>query len=76
MEVMRLGDNLIDIDGLKVYNPEGDTNWYACNKKRIGTIRLQALYLYLHYEEKDREKRFYKYVDDTVNKLIYNQNED
>lgn len=70
MEVVRLGDNLIDIGGLKVYNPEDDKHWYACNKKRIGTIRLQALYLYLHHEEKARAKRFYKYVDNVINKLI------
>jgi hypothetical protein len=72
MEVFRIGDNLINIDGLNVYNPKGDTNWYSFNNKRIGTIRLQALYLYLHYEEKDRKKRFYKYVEDIIDKLIYN----
>ena len=73
MDVLRLADNMIDVDGLKVYQPKDDKHWYACNKKRIGTIRLQALYLYLHHEEKARAKRFYNYVDNVITKLIYNE---
>ena len=73
MDVIRLADNLIDVDGLKVYQPKDDKHWYACNKKRIGTIRLQALYLYLHNEDKERQKRFNAYVDRVINKLIYNE---
>jgi hypothetical protein len=70
--VFRLADNMISVDGLTVYQPRNDSNWYACNKKLIGTIRLQALYLFLHNEEKSRLKRFEDYVDKIINKLIYN----
>jgi len=72
MDVLRVGDNLIVVDGLSVYQPKGDSNWFACNNKRIGTIRLQALYLYLHNEDNARRKRFNTYVDKVINKLIYN----
>jgi hypothetical protein len=73
--VFRLADDMLSIDGLMVYQPKNDVNWFACNKKRIGTIRLQALYLFLLNEEKDRRKRFEIYVDKIINNLIYNNNE-
>jgi len=70
--VIQLADDLIDIDGLKVYRKKGDTNWFACNGKRIGSIRMQKLYLYLYNKEKVEIKRFDKYVDNLIDKLIYN----
>jgi len=72
IEVFRLADNLIDIDGLKVYNPKNDLNWYACNQTRIGTYRLQALYLFLNDEENIFINKFNNYVDEVLNELIYN----
>jgi len=70
--VIRLGNDLLSVDGLTVYRPKNDVNWFACNRKRIGTIRLQALYLFLLEEDKERRKRFEFYVDKIINKLIYN----
>jgi hypothetical protein len=72
MEVYRLGDNLINVDGLNVYQPKRCEYWFAFNKKKIGTLRLQALYLYLHEEEKAQIQRFNKYVENIIDKLIYN----
>jgi hypothetical protein len=72
MDVLRIGNDLIQVDGLMVYKPKGESSWFACNNKRIGTIRLQALYLYLHSEDKARQKRFNTYVDKVINKLIDN----
>lgn len=70
--VTRFGEDLIDVDGLAVYQPKGDSNWYACNGKRIGTVRLQALYLFLLKEEKFFINKFNNYVDEILNELIYN----
>lgn len=70
--VFRLADDMISVNGLAVYQPKNENNWFACNQKRIGTIRLQALYLFLHKEEEFYLKHFEAYVDKIINKLIYN----
>jgi hypothetical protein len=75
MEVFRIGDNIIDVDGLKVYKPNGSEFWFSFTKNPIGTIRLQALYLYLYQEERDEEKRFNVYLKNTIKKLIYKKDE-
>ena len=70
--VSRLTRNLLSIDGLMVFKKTNSDYWVACNKKMIGSIRLQALYLFLEKEENQRRARFEIYVDKLINKLIYN----
>ena len=70
--VSRLTKNIISIDGLKVFKKKDTDFWLACNRQMIGSIRLQALYLFLEKEDRARRKRFEFYVDETINELIYN----
>jgi hypothetical protein len=72
MDVFRIGDDMICVDGLMVHNPEGSDHWFSCNNKLIGSVRLQALYLYLHNEEKSRMRRFHVYCNNIIKELIYN----
>lgn len=70
--VIKLNENALMVDGLAVYKPKNDKNWYACNGKIIGTIRLQALYLFLLKDEKECINQFNNYVDSILAELIYN----
>ena len=71
--VSRVTKRMLDIDGLKVKIHKPSGFYVAVNDELIGTIRLQALYLFLEKEDKMRRKRFELYVDNLINKLIYNE---
>ena len=63
--IHRIGDNLIDLDGLMVQE-RSDKNWLAVNGEKIGIIRLQKLYLFL-----DKERLFWiKNVFDKMRNLL------
>jgi len=70
VEVIRLGENMLDIDGLKLIKK--NDKWVSCSGERLGSVRIQALFLFLQEESIAHRQRFYKYVDKTINQLIYN----
>ena len=70
--VYRLTETTLDIDGLLVYKAKNDM-YYADNGEEIGSIRLRALYEYLAQEAKFNRIRFYKYVDNVIKNLLYNE---
>ena len=69
--INRLAKNLVDIDGLKVIFDEERKEWVALNGTRLSLIQLQNLYLFMNEEVLFWRKRFDKYVDDVIEKLIY-----
>jgi len=73
--INRLAKNLVDIDGLKVIFDEERKEWVALNGTRLSLIQLQNLYLFMNEEVLFWRKRFDKYVDDVIEKLIYTKNE-
>ena len=73
--INRLAKNLVDIDGLKVIFDEERKEWVALNGTRLSLIQLQNLYLFMNEEVLFWRKRFDKYVDDVIQKLIYTKNE-
>jgi hypothetical protein len=70
--VSRVTPKMLDIDGLKVKQDKASGFYVAVSDELIGSIRLQALYLFLEKEDKSRRERFELYVDKLINKLIYN----
>lgn len=70
--VSRVTKNMLDIDGLKVKKHKASGFYVAVSDELIGSIRLQALYLFLEKEEKKYRERFELYVDNIIKKLIYN----
>lgn len=68
---IRLGENLIDIDGVKAFEANG--KWTQLSGDELSTLQLNQLFIFLNNEEIAKRKIFYAYVDDVINKLIYNK---
>ena len=70
IDVIRFGE-MVSIDGLMVYQNNED-EWLTMNGQFIGSVRMTALFEFLHEEIIAERKRFHNYVDNILNKLIYN----
>ena len=71
--VWRMTKEIIDLGQICVeYNEDTDT-WNAINGGTLSYTEMQVLYLFLEQEEEDRRERFETYVNEIINRLIYNR---
>ncbi len=73
MLVIRLGKYMLDIDGTQAVFIKNA--WVDISGEPLSSIKLRELFLYLREEEIYKRKKFNKYVDKVLQKLIYNNNE-
>jgi len=73
MIIVRLADDMIDIDGQKAILHRKSNNWFSPTGNKLSLIQLQNLYLFLDEERLAKRRIFYRYVDRVINKLIYNK---
>jgi len=71
--IWRMSNDIIDLGDICVeYNEEINT-WVPFNGQALSYTQMQNLYLFLEQEEEERQARFEVYVDEIINRLIYNQ---
>jgi hypothetical protein len=73
MLVVRLGENMLDIDGTQAILIKDA--WVDISGERLSSVKLRELFLYLREEEIYKKKKFDKYVNNVIQELIYNKNE-
>ena len=69
--IYRLADNMLELNGVKVFQDEND-NWFYITGKRLSLVQLQELYYFINKEAIEKRARFYGYVERTIKELIYN----
>jgi hypothetical protein len=69
----RMTEDIIDIGDICVHQCPATKEWTPLNGGKLSYIQIQALNLFLEEEEEERKLRFEKYVDETINQLIYNR---